>query len=222
MLDMVSIGWKELVAGCLPRGQTLGFKVTASVLPLVVATKFMAGISIPLFVLFIGIPILGRLGAFDGVAFRLPLTLVGVALMLGGFVCGGVFGQGWRGRVAMGVAFVVSLWPVIGVIATLTALTGNEGLVAVGVRYTPPFMASFLLIGVIGTLCIRAKSRYILRNGIAGALAGTVGGVLATLTTQVLHLTGLYVAAVGTLCAVVACFASAALTGWWFRWDESA
>ena len=180
------------------------------------------GIIVPLFVLCIGIPILGRLGAFNGVAFRLPLALVGVALMLGGFVCGGVFGQGWRGRLAMGVAFVIGLWPVVGVVATLTALTGNEGLVAVGVRYTPAFAASFLLIGIIGTVCIRGNRRYILRNGMVGALAGTFGGVLTTLATQLLHLAGLYVAAVGTLCAVGACFASAALTGWWFRWDESA
>ena len=195
--------------------------MNVSASPSVVVKAFAAGLIVPVFVLCIGIPVLARFGAFNGVPFRLPLALVGVALLLGGVVCGGVFEQGWRGRLAMGAAFAVGLWPVVGVVSTLTALTGNEGLLAVGVRYTSAFTVSFLLIGVVGTVCLRTKRRYILRNGFVGALAGTVGGVLISLATQVLHLAGMYVAAVGMLCAVGACFASATLIGWWFRWDES-
>ena len=207
----------------MPLGQTLSSEGALGVTAARVVTAFAVGVTIPLAVLLVGLPWLGRGGVLLGTPLLIPLSLLAAAAAAGGVVAGGSLYFGSRGRFAMAVAYVVGLWPVLAVVGTLSALTGHETVGELGARFIPAFTASYLLIGCSGSALLGRGWRQTATDAGACAAFGAIGGLVMTGTVSFVAVdTALVQFVVAGVGGGAGCVVSSALGGWWLwrTWAE--
>ena len=210
------------VGGYSPLDQILLFDTHASPSRATGAMAFAIGTAVPFVVLLVGLPLLGSYGLFDGVPFISPLISLVVAAAMGGAVAGGPIGKGRRGRIALAGAYSLALWPTFVVVATLPALTGQEGVVELGGHFVPVFVMAYLVLGISGSVFAGVDWRLVLTNSVVCGGAGAVGGLLLAVVVAVTSGYSVIAEFGLTILGASVCLVASAIGGWWCRWFRDA
>ena len=154
------------------------------------AAWWVVGHAVPFVTLGGMVPWLGGLGLWVGSAYRWPLTLLAATLAIGGAVAAAGAGAAWRGRLAFAVAHLLGLWPLVVVVVTLPALTGDETLWQLGLRIVPAAGLAHAVVGVSGAALAGTGWGAVVAAAGAGSAAGAVGGVALAVAVRLLFAIG--------------------------------
>ena len=146
---------------------------------------FAAGALIPLMVMLVGFPIVGAMGLWVGQSLLVPVSLLGVACVVGGVMAGGGVSGGRWSRARFGTSFPVGLGGPLLTVANLGGLAGQESFVGLCLTFAPLFAVSNVLLGAGGLGLTGRGWRGELGTLCLFGIGGGCGGALLASTTWV-------------------------------------